>query len=715
MPASGEEAPATVRRGSNTAESGLRSSVSENPAKQTAAIARVRNVGITAHIDAGKTTLTERILYYTGKTHKIGEVHDGAAEMDWMEQEKERGITITSAATTCFWRDHRINIIDTPGHVDFTVEVERSLRVLDGAVGVFCAVAGVQPQSETVWRQAARYGVPRLAVVNKMDRVGASYDRVLDDLVAKLDASPAPLTIPLGAEETFRGIIDLVTLERVEFGGDLGLEVRRSPLDDEEAALAAPYRERLVEVACDFDDALMEDYLHGRDPEPARLVSALRTGTLACGLHPVLAASALRNKGVQPVLDYVVELLPSPLDRGAVTGLNPDSGERETREPDPDQPATAYVFKTATDPFVGKLTFFRTYAGTLGVKDKLLNSHTGRQVRINRLLEMHANKKHDVKSLGPGEIGAAVGLKGCRTNDTLCDPAAPLILGEIDFPEPVVRVAIEPRSTEDEKKLEGALEELAADDPTFTAHEDAETGQRIISGMGELHLEIIVDRLKREFKVGCRVGEPQIAYKESVASAAVGSFTLDQLLGGKRQYARVEVRVSPAEPGEGFSFSGTVDGLPRLYREAAAAGCRQGMYSGPTAGYPMIDVRAELTGADFDDEASSEEVFQAAAFRAFHAACQKADPRVFEPLMLLEITCPEDFVGNVMKDLVTRKGQILETRVQAGAQVVDALVPLSRMFGYATTLRSLTQGRAAHHMQFERYEPVPEDAEGRWW
>jgi len=684
-------------------------------AKTDAEIARVRNVGITAHIDAGKTTLTERILYYTGKTHKIGEVHDGAAEMDWMEQEKERGITITSAATTCFWREHRINIIDTPGHVDFTVEVERSLRVLDGAVGVFCGVAGVQPQSETVWRQAARYGVPRIAVINKLDRIGADYDRAVADLVDKLEASPVPVTIPLGLEDEFRGVIDLVREELVTFGDDLGLSVERRSLTDGERDYAAPYRERLVEAACDYDDGLLEAYLHGEELDPGLLLAALRAGTLASELHPVFAASALRNKGVQPVIDAVIDLLPSPLDRGAVGGLNPENGERETRRPDAGEPSTAYVFKTATDPFVGNLTFFRTYSGTLSVKDVLLNSHTGRKVRINRLLEMHANKKHDVKTLGPGEIGAAVGLKGCRTNDTLCDPRYPLVLGEIEFPEPVVRVAIEPRSTEDEKKLEASLDELAADDPTFTVHEDAETGQRIISGMGELHLEVIVDRLRREFNVGCRVGEPQIAYKESVTAAGKARFTLDRLLGGRRQFAEVAVAVEPNASGAGFAFTGDIDELPRDFHAAIAEGCRQGTFSGPVAGYPMVDVKARLVGARHDDEASTPEVFQAAAFRAFHQACEQAAAVVLEPTMALEITCPEDFVGNVLKDLVARRGQILETQVRGGAQIIDALVPLSAMFGYATAVRSLTQGRAAYHMQFERYDPVPEDAPGRWW
>jgi elongation factor G len=673
------------------------------PHQQKAGIALIRNVGITAHIDAGKTTLTERILYYSGKTHKIGEVHEGTAEMDWMEQEKERGITITSAATTCYWRERKINIIDTPGHVDFTVEVERSLRVLDGAVGVFCAVAGVQPQSETVWRQAAHYGIPRLAVINKMDRVGADFDRAVQSLIAKLGANPVPVTIPVGAEDAFTGIVDLVTMEHVTFSDDdLGLTVTRKPLDGPLAGMAAPYRERLLEAAAEYDDALTHKYLEGGELTPDEIRAGLRAGTLAGEIQPVLAVSALKNKGVQPVLDAVVEYLPSPLDRGVVKGVNPKTEREEERKPDPRAPVTAYVFKTASDTFFGKLTFFRTYSGTLKVKDSLLNSHTGRGVRVGRLLEMHANRKTDIAELGPGEIGAAVGLKGCRTGDTLCDRDHPIALGTIEFPEPVMRVAIEPGSTADEKKLADALESLAEDDPTFTVTEDPETGQRIISGMGELHLEIIVDRLQREFGVRCRVGEPQIAYRESVSGPGEDEFILDRQLAGKAQYGKVRVAVEPAESGE-------------PYLEAIEEGCRQGMQVGVLAGYPMVDVRCRLVDAGFDEELSSSEVFRATAFRAFHLACGKAGPIVLEPVMSLEVTCPEEFLGNVLKDLATRRGQITETRVLAGLQVADARVPLSAMFGYSTAVRSLTQGRADYHMQFERYAPVPEDSPARWW
>jgi len=686
------------------------------PHPQKAGIALIRNVGITAHIDAGKTTLTERILYYSGKTHKIGEVHEGTAEMDWMEQEKERGITITSAATTCSWRAHRINIIDTPGHVDFTVEVERSLRVLDGAVGVFCAVAGVQPQSETVWRQAAHYGIPRLAVINKMDRVGADFDRAVESLVVKLKANPIPVTIPVGAEDAFTGVVDLVTLEFVTFSDDdLGLTVTRKPLDQVLAAMAAPYRERLLEVAAEYDDALMQKYLDGEGLTADEIRAGLRAGTLAGKIQPVLAVSALKNKGVQPVLDAVVDFLPNPLDRGAVKGINPKTELEEERKPDPAAPMTAYVFKTASDTFFGKLTFFRTYSGTLKVKDSLLNSHTGRGVRVGRLLEMHANRKTDIAELGPGEIGAAVGLKGCRTGDTLCDRDHPIALGTIEFPEPVMRVAIEPGSTADEKKLADALESLAEDDPTFTVAEDPETGQCIISGMGELHLEIIVDRLQREFGVRCRVGEPQIAYRESVSGPGEEEFTLDRQLAGKAQYGKVRVAVEPAGSGEGFSFSGRVEGLPKPYHEAVEEGCRQGMQVGVLAGYPMVDVRCRLVDAGFDEELSSSDVFRATAFRAFHLACAKAGPIVLEPVMSLEVTCPEEFLGNVLKDLSIRRGQITETRVLPGLQVVDARVPLSAMFGYSTAVRSLTQGRADYHMQFYAFAPVPEDSPARWW
>jgi elongation factor G len=683
--------------------------------KARAAIALIRNVGIMAHIDAGKTTLTERVLYYSGKTHKIGEVHQGTAEMDWMEQEKERGITITSAATTCYWRGHKVNIIDTPGHVDFTVEVERSLRVLDGAIGVFCAVAGVQPQSETVWRQAARYGIPRLAVVNKMDRVGADFDRALESMADKLGANPVPVTVPVGAEDSFSGVVDLVTMDLVTFGDDLGLTVTRGPLDEGLAGLAAPHRERLVEAACEHDDGLMHRYLEGGGFTPDELRAGLRAGTLAGEVQPVLAVSALKNKGVQPVLDAVVDYLPSPVDRGNVRGVNPKTERGEERRPDPAAPLTAYVFKTATDTFFGKLTYFRTYSGTMKKKESLLNSHTGRGLRVGRLLEMHANRKTDIDELGPGEIGAAVGLKGCRTGDTLCDRDHPIALGTIEFPEPVMRVAIEPGSTADEKKLEDSLASLAEDDPTFAVTVDPETGQRIISGMGELHLEIIVDRLRREFGVRCRVGEPQIAYKESISVAAEEEFTLDRQLGGRGQFARVRLAVEPAGAGEGFSFSGRVDGLSRIFAEAIEKGCRQGMQVGVVAGYPMVDVRGRLVDAAQDEELSTPEVFQAAAFRAFHLACEKAGPIVLEPVMSLEVACPEEFLGNVLKDLSTRRGRITETRTLAGSRMVDAVVPLSAMFGYSTAVRSLTQGRADYHMQFERYSPVPEDSPARWW
>jgi len=693
-----------------------------DPHPQKAGIALIRNVGITAHIDAGKTTLTERVLYYSGKTHKIGEVHEGTAEMDWMEQEKERGITITSAATTCSWRGHRINIIDTPGHVDFTVEVERSLRVLDGAVGVFCAVAGVQPQSETVWRQATHYGIPRLAVINKMDRVGADFDRALESMVKKLGANPVPVTVPVGAEDAFRGVVDLVTAEYVTFNGELGENVERVPLeklpDDTRVELEGifdKYRSRLLDAVAEYDTEVLNLYLSDAEVPVEALKRAIRAATLRGAAQPVLAVSALKNRGVQPVLDAVVDFLPSPLDRGAVKGINPKTEREEERRPDPRAPLTAYVFKTASDTFFGKLTFFRTYSGTLKVKDSLLNSHTGRGVRVGRLLEMHANKKTDIAELGPGEIGAAVGLKGCRTGDTLCDRDHPIALGMIEFPEPVMRVAIEPGSTADEKRLADALESLAEDDPTFTVAEDAETGQRIISGMGELHLEIIVDRLQREFAVRCRVGEPQIAFRESVSGVGEEEFTLGRQLAGKPQFAKVRVAVEPAGSGEGFSFSGRVDGLSKPYHEAIAEGCRQGMQVGVVAGYPLVDVRCRLVDAGYDEELSSAEVFRAAAFRAFHLACAKAGPIVLEPVMSLEVTCPEEFLGNVLKDLSTRRGQITETRVLAGSQVVDARVPLSAMFGYSTAVRSLTQGRADYHMQFERYAPVPEDSPARWW
>jgi len=677
----------------------------------------IRNVGIMAHIDAGKTTLTERILYYTGKTHKIGEVHEGAAEMDWMDQERERGITITSAATTCHWHDHKINIIDTPGHVDFTVEVERSLRVLDGAVGVFCGVAGVQPQSETVWKQATRYGVPRLVMINKLDRVGANFDRAVDSLVDKLGANPIPVTIPVGIEDSFSGVIDLLTSEYITFDGEKGETVNRSPLTEEQADLAAPYREQMIETAAEYDDELMMRYLDGGAITVEELKAALRKGTLASEIQPVFAASALKNKGVQPVIDGILSYLPNPKDRGAVQGVHPTSGEIISREPKPTEPATIYVFKTATDPFVGKLTFFRTYSGTVAVKDVLLNSHTGRSVRVNRLLEMHADKKTDVKELGPGEIAAAVGLKNCRTGDTLCAKEHPVALGEIDFPVPVVRVAIEPSSSADERKLEDALENLAEDDPTFTVTEDHETGQRVVSGMGELHLEIIVERLKREFSVVCRVGEPMIAYKEGITAEGIGRYEIDLTLpNGTRQFARVELLVKPSEPGGGFSFTAADRLLPSRFLEVVETGARQGLSVGSVAGYPLLDdISVTLKSAAFDDEATTTELMQAAATGAFRQACENATPQVLEPVMELEVEVPEEFFGNVLKDLNTRRGQITHTDAQAGSQLVGAVVPLSTMFGYATTVRSLTQGRAAYNLQFLRYEEVPVGAKGRWW
>jgi elongation factor G len=671
---------------------------------------RTRNIGIMAHIDAGKTTTTERVLFYTGISYKIGEVHEGTAVMDWMVQEQERGITITSAATTCEWNKHRINIIDTPGHVDFTIEVERSLRVLDGAVAVFCGVGGVEPQSETVWRQADRYRVPRLAFVNKMDRVGADFDRVVGQMRSRLNAHPVPIQLPIGSEEAFRGVIDLVEMRAILWEDEtLGAKYTTAPIpaDLEEAAAVA--RETLVEAAADCDDALMERYLNGADLAPAELRTALRRGTVTMKIVPVLCGSAFKNKGVQPLLDAVVDYLPAPTDVPAVPGVHPDTGVEETRPAQDDAPFTALAFKIMNDPFVGSLTFLRVYSGTMAAGSYVYNSVKGKKERVGRLLKMHANKREEIKEIYAGDICAAVGLRNTSTGDTLCDEAKPLVLERMEFPEPVISIAIEPKTKADQEKLGGALARLAAEDPSFRVTSDAETGQTLISGMGELHLEIIVDRLLREFKVDANVGRPQVAYRETIRKTVEQETKFVRQTGGRGQYGHVVLQVGPLEPGGGFQFvDGTKGGvIPREYIPAIQKGIEEAMGSGVIAGYPVVDVKATVTFGSYHEVDSSEMAFKIAGSMAFKEAMGKASPVILEPMMSLEVVTPEEFMGDVISDINRRRGRIAGQEPRAGVQVISGTVPLAEMFGYATDLRSRTQGRATFTMQFSHYEAVP--------
>ncbi len=673
-------------------------------------LARTRNIGIMAHIDAGKTTTTERILYYTGVTYKIGEVHEGTATMDWMVQEQERGITITSAATTCFWREHRINIIDTPGHVDFTIEVERSLRVLDGAVAVFCAVGGVEPQSETVWRQADKYRVPRIAFVNKMDRVGADFPGVVRQIRERLGANAVPVQIPYGVEDSFVGVVDLVAMKAIVWDDDsLGARFRSTEIPQDLLAEAEAARERLIEAAADADEHVMAQYLEGRPIAEEELRAALRKGTLTMQVVPVLCGSAFRNKGVQPLLDAVVDYLPSPTDIAAIEGVNPITGEREKRIPGDDEPFAALAFKIMTDPFVGSLTFFRVYSGVMESGSYVFNSTKGKKERIGRLLRMHANKREEIKEVYAGDIAAAVGLRDTTTGDTLCDESHPIVLESIEFPEPVISIAIEPKTKADQEKLSISLQKLATEDPSFRVTTDKESGQTIISGMGELHLEIIVDRLLREFKVDASVGKPQVAYRETVRKAAEYEYKHVRQTGGRGQYGHVVLRVEPLGRGKGFEFVDAIKGgvVPREYIPAVEKGVREAMERGILAGYPLVDVRVTLLDGSFHEVDSSEIAFKIAASIAFQEACKRADPVLLEPIMMVEVVVPEEFSGAVFGDLNGRRGKIQGMEMRGSVQVIRATVPLAEMFGYATDLRSMSQGRATYTMQFSHYEPVP--------
>ncbi|HUO75996.1 MAG TPA: elongation factor G [Thermodesulfovibrionales bacterium] len=671
---------------------------------------KTRNIGIMAHIDAGKTTTTERILYYTGVTYKIGEVHEGTAVMDWMVQEQERGITITSAATTCFWKDHRINIIDTPGHVDFTIEVERSLRVLDGAVAAFDSVAGVEPQSETVWRQANKYGVPRIAFMNKMDRVGADFFMSVKSMVDRLGANPVPIQIPIGAEDKFRGSIDLVRMKAIYFDDEtLGAKYVEDTIPDGLVPQAREYREKMLEALSDVDEGIMEKFLGGEKINEEEIMRALRKGTIELRLTPVICGSAFKNKGVQLLLDSIVDYLPSPLDVPPVIGINPSDDSEVVRKANNDEPFSALAFKVMTDPFVGQLTFIRVYSGVLSAGSYIYNSTKDSKERVGRLLRMHANKREETKEVAAGDIVAAVGLKNTLTGDTLCDEKHPVILESIEFPEPVISVAIEPKTKADQEKLSQSLAKLAQEDPSFRVSFNEETGQTIIAGMGELHLEIIVDRLLREFKVGANVGKPQVAYKETIrmASKAEGKFVRQS--GGRGQYGHVYIELEPAEAGKGFEFVNKIVGgtIPREYVPAVEKGVKEAMDTGVLAGYPVVDVKAVLYDGSYHEVDSSEMAFKIAGSMAFKEAAKKAKPVILEPIMSVEVVTPEEYMGDVMGDLNSRRGKIQSMEKRGNAQVIRAEVPLSEMFGYATDLRSKTQGRATYTMQFAHYEDVP--------
>jgi elongation factor G len=672
-------------------------------------IERVRNIGIMAHIDAGKTTTTERILYYTGINYKIGEVHEGTATMDWMVQEQERGITITSAATTCFWRDHRINIIDTPGHVDFTIEVERSLRVLDGAVAVFCAVGGVEPQSETVWRQADKYRVPRIAFVNKMDRVGADFENVVGEIRDKLKAKPLVLQLPIGAEEKFTGVIDLVENRALYWDEDrLGANYRVEEIPDELKESARGWREKMIETLADHDERIMEMFLEGKEePSAEQIRKAIRVATLNIEAVPVLMGSAFRNKGVQTMLDAVVDYLPSPLDVPPVMGKVGD--KMEERWPRDDAPFSALAFKIMTDPYVGTLTFLRVYSGRLESGSSVLNSTKLKRERIGRLVKMHANKREEISEVFAGDI-CAVGLRDTTTGDTLCDPAHPIVLESIEFPDPVIQIAIEPKTKADQDRLGESLAKLAREDPSFRVSVNRETSQTLISGMGELHLEIIVDRLLREFKVDANVGKPQVAYRETIRKPAEAEGRFVRQSGGHGQFGVVDLRIEPLEKGGGFEFVDATKGgsIPRNFIPSVEDGVKEAMETGVLAGYPMVDVRAILLDGKYHEVDSSELAFKIAASMGFREAVGKADPVLLEPVMEVEVVMPQEFMGEVIGDLNGRRGKILNMENRAGAQVVEARVPLATMFGYATRLRSMTQGRATYTMQFGAYEPVPQ-------
>ena len=672
---------------------------------------KTRNIGIMAHIDAGKTTTTERILFYTGVNYKIGETHEGTATMDWMEQEQERGITITSAATTCFWRDTRINIIDTPGHVDFTVEVERSLRVLDGSVTVLCAKGGVEPQSETVWRQADHYHVPRMIYVNKMDIMGADFYHVLDMVHERLKCNAVPIQLPIGKEETFKGIVDLVDMNARVFYDDLGKDMRTEEIPEDMRELAEQYRDNLLEAVSDFDDEIMEMYLNGEEVPAEKIRKAIRSATVAVKMVPVTCGTSYKNKGVQKLLDAIVDYMPSPLDVPAIEGTVPKTDEVETREASDDAPFSALAFKIMTDPYVGRLSFFRVYSGTIETGKTVMNSTKGVRERLGRILLMHANHREDLTQVYSGDIAAAVGLKNTTTGDTLCDEKHQIILESMEFPDPVIRVAIEPKTKAGQEKMAIALQKLADEDPTFKTYTDEETGQTIIAGMGELHLEIIVDRLLREFKVEANVGKPQVSYKETVRKAATVDTRYVRQTGGKGQFAHVKLMIEPNESGKGYEFVNKVTGgaIPKEYIPCVDQGIQGAMLSGVLAGYQVVDVKVTLLDGSFHEVDSSELAFKICGSMAFKEACQKADPVLLEPIMKVVVTAPDEYMGDVMGDVNARRGQIVGSDIRNGTAVIEANVPLSTMFGYATDLRSKTQGRATYSMEPSHFVELPKN------
>ena len=672
---------------------------------------KTRNIGIMAHIDAGKTTTTERILFYTGITHKIGEVHDGAATMDWMAQEQERGITITSAATTCHWKDHRINIIDTPGHVDFTVEVERSLRVLDGAVAVLTARGGVEPQTETVWRQAEKYNVPRMAYVNKMDITGADFFNVMKMMQERLQANPVAIQLPIGSEDTFSGIVDLIKMEAIIYEDDLGKVADEVAIPDDMKDLADEYREKLLEAVAEEDDDLMEKYLGGEEISEDEIRKAIRKATIACKMTPVTCGSSYRNRGVQPMLDAIVDFMPAPIDIPAIKGVDPDTGEEDHRDSTDDGPFAALAFKIMADPYVGKLAFFRVYSGTLSSGSYVFNSTKGKKERIGRILQMHANHRAELDTVYSGDIAAAVGLKDTTTGDTLCDEAKPIILESMEFPDPVISVAVEPKTKNDQEKMGIALQKLAEEDPTFRVRTDQETGQTIISGMGELHLEIIVDRMLREFKVDCNVGNPQVAYRETIRKPAKAEGKFVRQSGGHGQYGHCWLELTPQEPGAGFTFENKIVGgvIPKEFINPIENGVREAMDNGVIAGYPVVDVKVTVYDGSYHEVDSSEMAFKIAGSMAFRNAAEKANPVLLEPYVKVEVIVPEEYMGDVMGDINSRRGRIEGMEARNGAQVINAFVPLSEMFGYSTDLRSKTQGRGNYSMEVSYYDEVPKN------
>ena len=672
---------------------------------------KTRNIGIMAHIDAGKTTTTERILFYTGKVHKIGEVHEGAATMDWMVQEQERGITITSAATTCEWSAHRINIIDTPGHVDFTVEVERSLRVLDGAVAVFCAKGGVEPQSETVWRQADKYSVPRMAYVNKMDILGADFYRVVDMMIDRLGAKAVPVQLPIGFEHSFKGYVDLVKMNATIYIDDLGEKTEEIEIPEDMQELSAKYRQILLDAVAESDDELMMKYLEGEELTIEEVNRGIRTATIACKMTPVVCGSSYKNKGVQPLLDAVIAYMPSPLDVPAIKGINPDTEQEDERAADDSLPFSALAFKIMADPFVGKLAFFRVYSGKLSSGSYVFNSTKGKRERIGRILQMHANHREEIQDVYTGDIAAAVGLKDTTTGDTLCDDKKPIILESMVFPEPVISVAVEPKTKADQEKMGVALQRLAEEDPTFRVNTDQETGQTIISGVGELHLEIIVDRMLREFKVDCSVGKPQVAYRETIKKKVRAEGKFVRQSGGRGQYGHCWLDIEPLAPGEGFIFESKVVGgsIPREYIAPIGAGAKEAMDNGVLAGYPMVDIKVTVVEGSYHDVDSSEMAFKIAGSMGFKAGCAKAGAVILEPYMKVEVTVPEEYMGDVIGDLNSRRGRIEGMEAHNGAQTINSFVPLAEMFGYVTDLRSKTQGRGNYSMGFAHYDEVPKN------